>query len=84
MKVKLLKEIRAKSWSKYEVRNWGNSNPSYKEKPWVIGCGVKQALGSQYASREEAIEVMKLLWHEDAIKYLWENRTKRKRNKYPW
>lgn len=84
MKTKLLKQLRAESWNKYEIRNWHDVS-SYKDKPWVIGCGEKTALAyHQYATREEAVEATKLLWHDLAQKYLWENRTKRKRNKYPW
>ena len=61
MKVKLLKQLRAKSWNKYEIRNWHDIS-SYKDKPWVIGCGEKTALAyHQYATREEAVEATKLL-----------------------
>ena len=38
----------------------------------------------QYVTREEAIEAVKLLWHDVAQKYLWTHREQRKRNKYPW
>ena len=84
MKTELLKQLRAESWNKYEIRNWRNVS-GYKDKPWVIGCGEKTALAyHQYATREEAIEATKLLWHDVAQKYLWTHRDKRKRNKYPW
>ena len=84
MKVKLLKQLRAESWNKYEIRNWQDVS-SYKDKPWVIGCDEKAALAyHQYATREEAVEAAKLLWHDVAQKYLWNHRDKRKRNKYPW
>ena len=84
MKTALLKQLRTESWNKYEIRNWHNVS-GYKDKPWVIGYGEKTALAyHQYATREEAINATKLLWHDLAQKYLWENRTKRKRNKYPW
>lgn len=84
MKVKLLKQLRAESWNKYEIRNWQDVS-SYKDKPWVIGCDEKAALAyHQYATREEAVEATKLLWHDVAQKYLWNHRDKRKRNKYPW
>ena len=84
MKTKLLKQLRAESWNKYEIRNWRDVS-SYKDKPWVIGCGEKTTLAyHQYATREEAVEAAKLLWHDVAQKYLWTHRDKRKRNKYPW
>ena len=76
MKTKLLKQLRAESWNKYEIRNLGDVS-GYKDKPWVIGCGEKTSLAyHQYATREEAINAAKLLWRDLAQKYLWENRTK--------
>lgn len=84
MKTRLLKQLRKESWNKYEIRNWRDAS-GYKDKPWVIGCGEKTALAyHQYATREEAIEAVKLLWHDAAQKYLWTHREQRKRNKYPW
>ena len=84
MKTRLLKQLRKESWNKYEIRNWRDAS-GYKDKPWVIGCGEKTVLAyHQYATREEAIEAVKLLWHDVAQKYLWTHIEQRKRNKYPW
>ncbi len=84
MKVKLLKLLRKKSWNKYEIRNW-NDVAGCKDKPWHICDGPKTALAyHEYATKEEAINALKLFWHEEAEKYLWSHREKRKRNKYPW
>ena len=61
MKTRLLKQLRKESWNKYEMRNWRDA-AGYKDKPWVIGCGEKTVLAyHQYATREEAIEAVKLL-----------------------
>lgn len=61
MKTRLLKQLRKESWNKYEIRNWRDAS-GYKDKPWVIGCGEKTVLAyHQYATREEAIEAVKLL-----------------------
>ena len=74
MKTRLLKQLRKESWNKYEIRNWRDAS-GYKDKPWVIGCGEKTVLAyHQYATREEAIEAVKLLWHDVAQKYLWTHR----------
>ena len=84
MKVKLLKEIRLRTLSKYEIRNWSYI-AGCKEKPWRIGCGVKTCLAyHEYKTKDEAVNALKMLWHEEAEKYLWEHKLKRKRNKYPW
>lgn len=84
MKTKLLKKLRAESWSKYEIRNWKEIS-NYKDKPWRICVGYNTALVyHEYATKEEAIEAAKRLWHEVAEEYLWHNRNKRKRNKYPF
>ena len=84
MKVKLLKELRSKSWGKYEIQNWSNV-VGCGDKPWRICDSPKTALAfHEYATKEEAIEATKSLWHDDATKYLWEHRTERKCNKYPW
>jgi hypothetical protein len=80
----LLKQLRNESWNKYEIRDWSIIG-GCKDYPWHICDGPRTALAyHQYATKEEAINAIKLLWHDLAQKYLWENRTKRKRNKYPW
>lgn len=84
MKIRLLRQLRKESWNKYEIRNWSDI-PSCKEKPWHICTGPKTALVyHEYATKEEAIKATKLLWYEYAQKYLWNNRDKRNKNKYPW
>ena len=84
MKVKLLKELRLKTLSKYDIRNWSHV-AGCKEKPWRIGCGVNLTLTEhKYATKEEAEKAFKLLWHEEAKKYLWRHKHERKHNKYPW
>lgn len=83
MKVQLLKEIRLKVLSKYEIVNLPNVPD--KEKPWHIACGVRSCLPyHEYATKAEAIKALKLLWHEEAENYLWEHRLERKQNKYLW
>lgn len=84
MKVRLLKRLRKESWSKYEIRNLSNV-AGCSEKPWRIGIGKNVTLiNHEYTTREEAVEAAKKCWHDEAEKYLWENRKRRKRNKYPW
>ena len=84
MKVKLLKKLRLEVLRKYDVRNWSYI-PSCKDKPWRIGSGVNRTLAyHEYSTREEAVKALKLLWHEEASKYLWEHKLERKRNKYSW
>ena len=84
MKVKLLKEIRLKVLSKYEVVNWSRI-PGCKEKPYRIACGAHTCLTHyEYATKDEAIKALKLFWHAEAENYLWEHKLERKRNKYPW
>lgn len=84
MKTKLLRQLRKKSWDRYEIRDWRNTAGCY-EKPWHICDSHKTALAyHEYKTKEEAIEAAKLLWHDVAEKYLWNNRDKRKKNKYPW
>ena len=84
MKTKLLKQLRAESWNKYEIRNWKNI-AGCSEKPWRICNFYNTALADHsYKTKKEAIEAAKLLWHETAEWYLWQHRYKRKRNKYPW
>ena len=84
MKTKLLKELRLRTLSKYEIRNWSYI-ASCKEKPWRIGSGVKTCLAfHEYKTKEEAMDTLKMLWHEEAEKYLWEHKLERKHNKYPW
>ena len=85
MKVTLLKEIRLKVLSKYEIVNWSHVS-GCKEKPWRISCGFDTCLAyHEYATKGEAIEAMKKLWHEEAARYLWEHRNERKHNnKYFW
>ena len=84
MKVKLLKKIRLNTLKKYDVRNWSYI-PSCEDKPWRIGSGVDTTLAFHaYANKEEAIEALKLLWHDEAKKYLWNHRDERKRKKYYW
>ena len=84
MKTKLLRRLRKISWDRYEIRNWSDCG-NYQEKPWHICDSYKTALAyHEYKTKEEAVEAVKLLWHEVAEKYLWNNRDKRKKNKYPW
>jgi hypothetical protein len=84
MKIKLLKEIRLKVLSKYKIVNWSHVS-GCKEKPWHIACGVHTCLAyHEYATKDEAIKALKLLWHEEAENYLWEHKLERKRNKYLW
>ena len=84
MKTKLLKKLRLKVLDKYDVRNWSHI-PCCQDKPWRIGCGINTTLSEyKYTTKEEAIKGLKLLWHEEASKYLWEHKLERKRNKYPW
>ncbi len=81
MKTKLLKILRKRSWDKYEIRNWFSGS----DKPWHICDGPKTALAyHEYATKQEAIEAVKQLWHEEAIKYLWAHRNERRKNKYPY
>ena len=81
MKTKLLKILRKRTWNKYEIRNWFSES----DKPWRICDGPKTALAyHEYATKQEAIEVVKKMWHEEAIKYLWDHRNERRKNKYPY
>lgn len=83
MKTKLLKQLSKESWDKYEVRKSEAGNAG--NKPWCIYTGPKTCLAyHDYATQEEAIHACQLLWHEEAEKFLWNNRDKRKHNKYPW
>ena len=83
MKTKLLKQLRKESWNKYEVRKSDAVNNV--DRPWRIWTGPKTSLAYyEYKTREEAINEVKIFWHEEAEKYLWNNRDKRKINKYPW
>ena len=83
MKIKALKQIRKEAWKKYEVRKSESLN--CQDKPWHIYTSPNTSLAyHEYKTREEAIEAAKLLWHDYAEKVLWELRSKRKRNKYPW
>ena len=45
---------------------------------------LERKLERSNTTQAEAIEATKLLWHEHAQKYLWNNRNKRQKNKYPW
>lgn len=84
MKIFYLKQLRSKIWNKYEVRDWSNI-AGCSEKPWYICNGPKTVLAyHSYETKEEAIKEMKKLWWEEAAKFLWEHKTKRKKNKYPW
>ena len=84
MKIELLKILRRQSWNKYEIRNWSDV-AGCRERPWCICIGHRTSLSNRgYKTREEAVKAAKQLWHKDAEKYLWEHRTERKRNKYPW
>ena len=58
MKTKLLKQLRAESWNKYEIRNWRNVS-GYKDKPWFIGCGEKTAKKIVEVLGENAISLIK-------------------------
>ena len=83
MKTRLLKQLRKESWNKYEVRKSDAIN--CQDKPWHIYTSHNTCLAyHEYTTRAEAINAAKLLWHEYAEKILWELRSKRKRNKYPW
>lgn len=80
MKVRLLKRLRKEAWDKFEIRNLHNV-----DKPWRIGIGKNVTLANhEYATREEAVEAAKMFWHDVAEKYLWDNKDRRKHNKYPW
>ncbi len=84
MKIQLLKEIRLKVLSNYGIVNWSHV-AGYKEKPWCIACGAKTCLTyHKYKTKDEAVNALKMLWHDEAEKYLWEHRLERKRNKYLW
>ena len=84
MKVKLLKEIRLKVLSKYEIVNWSRIS-GCREKPWCIAYDVRTCLAyHEYRTKEEASKALKRLWHKEAEKYLWEHKLERKRNKYLW
>ena len=84
MKVKLLKELRLKTLSKYDIRNWSHI-AGCKDKPWRIGRSIHTVLAyHEYATKEEAIKALRLLWHKEAEEYLWEHKLERKRNKYLW
>lgn len=78
MKAKLLKYLRRKVYSEYQVMKWGDGLWRVCESP-----KVSISLRS-FETKEQAIEEMKLQWHKFAEKYLWEHRTERKQNKYPW
>ena len=83
MKTFYLKQIRKKIYERYEVRksNAGNAG----DKPWCIWTGPKTCLAyHEYATKEEAINAMKHFWWEEADKFLWEHKKKKKQNKYPW
>ena len=83
MKAKLLKQLRRESWEKYEIRKSDAVNAG--NKPWRIWTGPKSSLAyHEYSTREAAINAAKLLWHDYAEKVLWELRSQRKRNKYPY
>ena len=83
MKTRLLKQLRKESWNKYEVRKSDAVNDT--DRPWRIYTGPKTSLAYyKYKTREEAVKTCKEFWHEEAEKYLWRNRDKRKCNKYPW
>ena len=84
MKVKLLKKIRLKVLNKYKITNWSHA-AGCKEKPWRIACGFDTCLAfHEYATKDEAIEAIKQLWHNEAARYLWKHRHERKHNKYFW
>jgi len=66
MKIRLLRRLRKESWNRYEIRNCGDCR-NWEEKSWHIYIGPKTALAyHEYATKEEAIEAAKLLWHEYA------------------
>ncbi len=70
MKVKLLKKIRSNTLSKYEIRNWSRV-AGCKEKPWRICDGVRTCLAChEYKTKDEAVNALKMLWHDEAEKYL--------------
>lgn len=76
MKVKLLKYLRRKVYSQYQVKRSG--------KLWRIYESPTCSLCKGYETKEQAIDEMKKLWHNVARNYLWEHHTERKQNKYPW
>ena len=70
MKTKLLRILRKRNWDKYEIQNWSNV-ANCKEKPWRICTGPNSALSwHEYTTREEAVNSTKMLWHDEAKKYL--------------
>ena len=83
MKTKLLKQLRKESWNKYEVKFSNVVGEGYQK--WCIYTSPNTCLAYEYYStKEAAVNYVKSLWHDVAEKYLWEHRTERKRNKYPW
>lgn len=71
MKTTLLKYLRKKTWSEYEVRK------DYGQ--WYIYISHNKCLAyTQFKTKEKAIAYAKSLWHEEAQKYLWEHRGSRK------
>ena len=79
MKTKLLKQLRAESWRKYEVRK----TPFPCNLPWCIYTGPYTSIAyMEYATKQDAMRAARLLWHNVAERYLWEHTNKRKRNKY--
>lgn len=83
MKTFYLKQIRKRIYDQYEVRKCNAGNAV--DKPWCIWTGPKTFLAYyEYATKEEAIDAMKKFWWEEANKFLWEHKEKKKQNKYPW
>lgn len=82
MKTKLLKKIRLKVFNNYKIER----SYSERDKPWRIICVFNRYRTSlKYATKEEAIEALKLFWHTEAENYLWGHRYERKHNdKYFW
>jgi len=83
MNIYWLKRIRKESWNKYEVRKSDAGNAD--DRPWSIYTSPTTSLAYEhYTTKEAAIRACQLHWHEEAKKFLWNNRDKRKKNKYPW
>lgn len=76
MKVKLLKYLRRRVFSKYQVMK-------ANDRLWHVFYSQNGYFGDAYETKEQAITAMKNLWHDEAKDYLWEHHNERKRN-YPW
>lgn len=76
MKVKLLKYLRRRVFSKYQVKKgYGGW--------WHVYYSQNGYFSGNYETKEEAIIEMKKLWHDEAEDYLWQHHNEREQN-YPW